>query len=65
MLRFNNLATDAERDEQNGFMYIFKGIVSLRNTKAHSNLLFNDPQRAHEYLAMASLLMRLLETAQR
>lgn len=64
VLRFNNLATDAERDEQNGFMLIFKGIVGLRNSKAHSNRLFNDPMRAHEYLAMASLLMRLLEIAQ-
>lgn len=65
ILRFNSLATDPERDEQNGFMFIFKGIVGLRNSKAHSNRLFNDPMRAHEYLAMASLLMRLLEIAQK
>jgi len=65
VLRFNSLATDPERDEQNGFMLIFKGIVGLRNSKAHSNRLFNDPMRAHEYLAMASLLMRLLEIAQK
>lgn len=64
-LKFNTLATEAERDEQNGFMFIFKGIVGLRNTKAHSNRLFNDPLRAHEYLAMASLLMRLLEIAKK
>jgi hypothetical protein len=36
----------------------------LRNSKAHSNRLFNDPARGHEYLALASLLMRLLEIAQ-
>lgn len=65
ILKFNSLSTDAERDEQNGFMFLFKGIVGLRNSKAHSNRLFNDPMRAHEYLAMASLLMRLLEIAQR
>jgi uncharacterized protein (TIGR02391 family) len=65
VLRFNSLATDPERDEQNGFMLIFKGIVGLRNSKAHSNRLFNDPMRAHEYLAMASVLMRLLEIAQK
>lgn len=62
-LRFNTLATDAEKDEQRGFMFMFKGIVGLRNTKAHSNRLFNDPSRAHEYLALASLLMRILEIA--
>lgn len=65
VLKFNSLTSDAERDEQNGFMLIFKGIVGLRNSKAHSNRLFNDPMRAHEYLAMASLLMRLLEIAQK
>jgi uncharacterized protein (TIGR02391 family) len=65
VLRFNSLSTDAERDEQNGFMLVFKGIVGLRNSKAHSNRLFNDPMRAHEYLAMASLLMRLLDIAQK
>jgi uncharacterized protein (TIGR02391 family) len=65
VLRFNSIASEAERDEQNGFMLIFKGIVGLRNSKAHSNRLFNDPMRAHEYLAMASLLMRLLEIAQK
>jgi uncharacterized protein (TIGR02391 family) len=64
VIQFNSLSTDAERDEQRGFMFLFKGIVGLRNSKAHSNRLFDDPRRAHEYLALASLLMRLLEIAQ-
>jgi uncharacterized protein (TIGR02391 family) len=63
VIQFNSLQTDAERDEQKGFLFLFKGIVGLRNSKAHSNRLFNDPYRAHEYLALASLLMRLLEIA--
>jgi uncharacterized protein (TIGR02391 family) len=63
VIQFNSLQSDAERDEQKGFMFLFKGIVSLRNSKAHSNTLFNDPSRAHEYLALASLLMRVLEIA--
>jgi uncharacterized protein (TIGR02391 family) len=61
VIQFNSLQTEAERDEQKGFMFLFKGIVGLRNTKAHSNRLFNDPHRAHEYLALASVLMRVLE----
>jgi uncharacterized protein (TIGR02391 family) len=60
-IQVNELKTDAERDEQRGFMYLFKGIVGLRNSKAHSNRLFNDPSRAHEYLALSSLLLRILE----
>ena len=63
VIQFNSLQTDAERDEQKGIMFLFKGVVGLRNSKAHSNTLFNDPSRAHEYLALASLLMRLLEIA--
>jgi uncharacterized protein (TIGR02391 family) len=63
VIQFNSLQTDAERDEQKGFMFLFKGIVGLRNSKAHSNTLFNDPYRAHDYLALASLLMRVLEIA--
>lgn len=60
-LKFNELQTDADRDEQKGFMYLFKGVVSMRNLKAHSNRSFDDPLRAHEYLSLASLLMRALE----
>lgn len=64
ILRFNSLQTESERDEQKGFLFLFKGIVGLRNSKAHSNTLFDSPQRAHEYIALASLLMRLLEVVQ-
>lgn len=64
VIQFNSLQTTEERDEQKGLMFLYKGIVGLRNSKAHSNRLFNDPQRAHEYLAVASLLMRLLEIGQ-
>jgi len=63
VIQFNSLQTDPEKDEQRGLMFLYKGIVGLRNSKAHSNRLFNDPARAHEYLALASLLMRLLEVA--
>jgi uncharacterized protein (TIGR02391 family) len=63
LIKFNSLQTDSEKDEQKGLMFLFKGVVGLRNAKAHSNTLFDSPQRAHEYLALASLLMRLLEIA--
>jgi uncharacterized protein (TIGR02391 family) len=63
VIQFNSLSTDSERDEQRGFLFLYKGIVGLRNSKAHSNTLFDDPRRAHEYLALASLLMRVLEIA--
>jgi uncharacterized protein (TIGR02391 family) len=65
LLKFNGLGTESEHDEQRGFMFLFKGIVGLRNSKAHSNRLFDDPSRGHEYLALASVLMRLLEIAEK
>lgn len=60
-IRFNSLQTEDEKDEQKGIMFLFKGIVGLRNSKAHSNRLFDDPRRGHDYLSLASLLMRLLD----
>jgi len=62
-LRFNDLNSAAEIDEQRGLMNLYKGIVGLRNSKAHSNAVFDSPERAYEYLALASLLLRLLEIA--
>jgi len=58
------LNTDEEKDEQVGFLYLYKGVVALRNSKAHTNRLFDDPARAHEYLALASVLVRMLNGAQ-
>jgi hypothetical protein len=50
-------------DEQKGIMFLFKGIVGMRNLKAHTIKLFDDEQRAREYLGLSSLLMRLLDDA--
>ncbi len=65
VLQFNDLQTEAARDEQKGLLFLYKGVVGLRNTKAHSNQVFDSPERRFEYLALASLLLRLLETASR
>jgi uncharacterized protein (TIGR02391 family) len=63
VVQFNNLASEADFDEQRGFMFLFKGIVQLRNKKAHVIETLQDPSTAHDYLALASLLMRLLDSA--
>jgi uncharacterized protein (TIGR02391 family) len=63
VIQFNELRTREEKDEQRGFMFLYKGVVGLRNSKAHSNRLIEDSKRAHEYLALASLLMRVLDLA--
>ena len=61
LIKFNNFQTKEEKDEQRGIMFLFKGIVGIRNRKAHENVILDDPYRAIEYLALASLLMRLLD----
>jgi uncharacterized protein (TIGR02391 family) len=61
IIKFNDLITDEHKDEQRGIMNLFKGIVGIRNRKAHENIILEDPLRALEYLATASLLMRLLD----
>lgn len=61
VIKFNNVQTIEERDEQKGIMNLFKGVVGIRNRKAHENIILNDPHRAIEYLVLASLLMNLLD----
>lgn len=63
IIQFNPLATQADHDEQMGLLYLYKGLVGLRNSKAHSIVPLDDPVRAYEYLAFTSLLLRLLEVA--
>jgi len=62
LIKFNDLQSKEEKDEQQGIMYLFKGIVGIRNRKAHENTILDDPYRALEYISLASLLMRLLDS---
>ena len=63
VLRFNDLADQSDRDEQQGFMMMFSGAVAgLRNPRAHK-LIKDDPERALEFVAYVSLLAKLLDGA--
>jgi len=65
VLRFNDLADQSDRDEQQGFMMMFAGAVAgLRNPRAHK-LIKDDPERALEFIAFVSLLAKLLDGAKR
>lgn len=61
IVKFNSLATSIDKAEQRGIMNLFKGIVGIRDRKAHLNFIQNDSQKTIEYLSLASLLLRLLE----
>ena len=62
-IQFNPCSTQAEIDEQRGMMFLFKGIVGIRNLHAHTVEAFENKQRASEYVSLASLLMRSLDDA--
>lgn len=61
IIGFNSLSDSLDKAEQTGFMNLFKGIVGLRDKKAHINFIQDDPLKTIEYLALASLLIRLLD----
>lgn len=61
IIAFNSLNDSLDRAEQRGFQNIYKGIVGLRDKKAHLNFIQDDPIKTIEYLSFASLLLRLLD----
>ena len=61
LIKLNELKDSIDKAEQRGFMNLFKGIVGVRDKKAHLNFIQHNPFMTMEYLALASLLMRLLD----
>jgi len=61
-LKFNGLANQSEKDEQEGFMHLFAGLMhGVRNPKGHEIANLKDPYRTLEYLGFISLLFRKLD----
>ena len=66
ILAFNEFKTQSEKDEQLGFMLIFRGaMLGIRNPKAHEIIVQRDPIKTLEYLAFASLLIKMVEDARK
>jgi len=61
LIKFNGLKNSLDKAEQRGLMNLFKGIVGVRDKKAHLNFIQKDTLKTIEYLSLASLLMRLLD----
>lgn len=63
-LVLSELKTDSGKNDQKGFMQIYKGAYQgIRNPKAHSLTHDLTEKRAAEYLVFASLLARRIEEA--
>ncbi len=65
VIRLNPLNTRSDRDEQEGFKFLFMGSMQgIRNPKAHENVVQDDLHKTLEYLGLASLLMKRLDDRQ-
>jgi uncharacterized protein (TIGR02391 family) len=59
IIKLNELLTQSDKDEQEGFKFLFMGaMVGIRNPKAHDFIEMKDPYKTLEYLAFASLLLK-------
>lgn len=60
VLRFNELKSQTDKDEQQGMMHLYAGaMLALRNPRAH-DLLDDDPEQALEYIAFINMLVKAL-----
>lgn len=60
----NARCTDSEIDEQRGFRYMFAGAAAgIRNPRGHEVDIGDSLDEALDYLALASILLRRLDTA--
>ena len=61
IIRLNPLETQTDKDEQEGFMFLFMGAMQgIRNPKAHENLIQNNPHIALKLIGFASLLIETI-----
>ncbi len=62
IIQLNSLKTQSDKDEQEGFMFLYMGAMEgIRNPKAHENIIQDDPYKALKYLSLASLLIETAE----
>jgi uncharacterized protein (TIGR02391 family) len=65
VLAINDLVDQTDRDEQEGIMHLFMGaILGLRNPRAHA-LSDDSAELALEYVALLSLLAKIVEKTKR
>src|SRR5262249_34125446 len=60
-LRFSELKTESEQNEQQGMMFLFAGaMTALRNPRAHE-LVDDHPDDALDYIQFVNMLLKALE----
>lgn len=63
-IQLNRLATMTDRDEQEGFKFLFAGgMLAIRNPRGHEHAIHDDPDACLDHLTFASMLLRRLADA--
>lgn len=66
ILALNALRNQYDRDEQEGFMFLFMGAMAgVRNRRAHEIVKEKDPYSTMEYLMLASMLAKKVDESRR
>lgn len=64
LIRLTNMASTSEKDEQEGYKFIFSGsVMAIRNPRGHEYGVRESPTECLDHLSLASLLLRRLESA--
>lgn len=63
-VKLNALVTTSEKDEQQGYRFVFAGSMQgIRNPRAHEVTIVDDPDICLDHLSLVSMLLRRLEQA--
>ncbi|GAA0709373.1 TIGR02391 family protein [Dokdonella soli] len=66
LIKLTDLSTISEKDEQEGYKFIFSGsVMAIRNPRGHEYGVVDSPTECLDHLSLASLLLRRLERAKK
>lgn len=66
LIKLTELSTTSEKDEQQGYKFIFSGsVMAIRNPRGHEYGVLDTPTECLDHLSLASLLLRRLERAKK
>ena len=66
LIRLTNMSTVSEKDEQEGYKFIFSGsVMAIRNPRGHEYGVQDSPTECLDHLSLASMLLRRLERAKK
>lgn len=64
LIRLTDLSNQSEKDEQQGYKFIFSGsVMAIRNPRGHEYGIKDTPTDCLDHLSLASMLLRRLERA--